>query len=278
MKTFFKRAVSAVLSAAAVFTCLSVSAFAADSITLSATTTATEVKGGETFDVDFVISDNDANKGFNNYTLFVNYNPAVVVPVSAADGDIKLNVGGVDYYASNADIINSQISYVPAAGNTDFPTADGTLSCAQLGSIKIAYYIDPNVNVDNNLQSYTDNGKLFTMTFKGVATGESDISVSVVGDNFEAVSNDAAIAKVTPVTTVASSKVSVSGSAILLGDANGDGIVNRADYVLLSKYFSGQNVTINEGNSDVDQNGTLNRADYVMCSKYFAGAISSFGK
>lgn len=63
----------------------------------------------------------------------------------------------------------------------------------------------------------------------------------------------------------------------ILGDVNSDGNVNRADLILLSRYFAG-NADISEINqdaADVTQDGNFNRADLIKMKKYFAGSIDS---
>lgn len=67
-----------------------------------------------------------------------------------------------------------------------------------------------------------------------------------------------------------------TGDDVIKGDLNGDKTINRADYVLASKFFAGKEAAINEKNADVTGDGTVNRADYVKLSQYFAGKITSF--
>ncbi len=50
---------------------------------------------------------------------------------------------------------------------------------------------------------------------------------------------------------------------VLPGDVNGDGEVNRQDYILLRKYLSGEKADINESNSDVNGDGIINTMDLI---------------
>lgn len=59
-------------------------------------------------------------------------------------------------------------------------------------------------------------------------------------------------------------------------DINSDGIVNRADYVLASKFFAGVPVDINNANTDVNGDNVVTRADYVIIAKYFAGVKTGY--
>ena len=164
---------------------------------------------GDEVEVSFEVSGNDATKGFNNYTLFVDFDPAVLQPVSAEDGDITLDVNGTVYTASKADAIAEQFNNVPAAGNSDFAGADGEKTQAELGRIKVAYMIDADANVDNKLQSFTSNGKLFTIKFKALEKGSSDVQATAVSDSFGTVSSDATIASTLTVKTAPSETVNV---------------------------------------------------------------------
>ncbi len=144
----------------------------------------------KTVKVDFYINENSADKGFNNYTAFVNFDPAVLKPISASNGTIKLAeqaadaVGTMhDVYASNFENIIAQFSEKPAAGDTDFPTANGTSTQAELGRIKIAdvVYSGFDFNVPANsglaLPKFTDNGVLFSITFEAIGTGDTNVGI-----------------------------------------------------------------------------------------------------
>ncbi len=62
----------------------------------------------------------------------------------------------------------------------------------------------------------------------------------------------------------------------LKADVNSDGVVNRADYVLASKFFAGNPVDINNYNTDVNRDDNVTRADYVIIAKYFAGVKTEY--
>ena len=55
------------------------------------------------------------------------------------------------------------------------------------------------------------------------------------------------------------------------GDADKNGSVNRADYMLVTKYFSGQSVSPDSEQTDIDRDGRLTRKDYIYFSKFFSG-------
>lgn len=57
------------------------------------------VKVGETVNANVALV---GNKGFNNYTAFVEFDPTIVEPVDAINGTITKEVAGVTYTASDA--------------------------------------------------------------------------------------------------------------------------------------------------------------------------------
>ncbi len=77
------------------------------------------------------------NPGFNNFTVFVKYDPTLIKATSGQWGDLLANVDG---FKENADQINTQIANVPKANNSDYTEvgADGVKTQAELGLIKIA--------------------------------------------------------------------------------------------------------------------------------------------
>ena len=61
----------------------------------------------------------------------------------------------------------------------------------------------------------------------------------------------------------------------LLGDVDGNGVVNGFDLLRLKKYLAGENVEIVAGNSDTTMDGAINGFDALRLQKYLAGAIES---
>ena len=61
----------------------------------------------------------------------------------------------------------------------------------------------------------------------------------------------------------------------LLGDVDGNGVVNGFDLLRLKKYLAGENVEIVAGNSDTTMDGAINGFDALRLQKYLAGAIEA---
>ena len=191
-----------------------------DGVVLKAVPRPSTAQVGDQIVVDYVLEGNDKSKGFNNYTLFLDFDPTLVQPVSVQDGNITLNNGMV-YSASDASEIENQLSNVPEAGNSDFDGADGTKTQAELGRIKVAYVIDSQAcNDDGALLSFTDDGILFSVVFEAVGNGSTAFGTSAVNDEFEVVSSDSTIAKSVPVAADSTGVVDiVDTSAFKFGGA-----------------------------------------------------------
>ena len=129
---------------------------------------------GENVVVDYNVSVGEGAK-FNNYTMFLTFDPSVLTPVSATDGEIAIDLSSTDAsgapikaLASNAANIETQFTNVPNSDNTDFEGADGVKTQAELGKVKVAYCISDKAfgDVSGNLPAFTESGKLFTVTYK----------------------------------------------------------------------------------------------------------------
>lgn len=157
------------------------------------------VKVGDTVNANVALV---GNKGFNNYTAFVEFDPTIVEPVDAINGTITKEVAGVTYTASDAAALKGQFANVPAVGNTDFTGADGVKTQAQLGKVKYAYVVPAQLVNGTALQEFNTDGNLFGISFKALKAGDANIKVTFVGNQLSTVSSDATIAKTATVETV----------------------------------------------------------------------------
>ena len=66
--------------------------------------------------------------------------------------------------------------------------------------------------------------------------------------------------------------------AVMLGDANGDGVVNYLDAMLIAQYYVGDIVDedLNLEAADVNGDGTVNYLDAMMVAQYYVGDIDAF--
>ncbi len=58
---------------------------------------------------------------------------------------------------------------------------------------------------------------------------------------------------------------------LFVGDANGDALLNLRDAILLSRYFAGYGVTVQEECADLDGSGILTRRDAMILKRYLTG-------
>ncbi len=115
----------------------------------------------------------------------------------------------------------------------------------------------------------TKTGTLATYTFKVLANGTKDAATNVnitltVKDAFDKDLNSRSVN--TPTATV-----SVEYTDRLLGDANGDGVVNAKDVTYLKRYnakWSGYDVELSVG--DVNKDGVINAKDVTYLKRYNA--------
>ena len=143
---------------------------------------------GKTVVIDYNVKGNST--GFNNYTMFFTFDPAVLSPVDVTEGNIAVDskdaLGhNIKINASNVGNIKSQFNNVPAKDNNDFVGADGIKTQAQLGKVKVSYCIydkDFGSAPNGALTKFAGEGTLFTVTYNvtGNVIGTSvatDISV-----------------------------------------------------------------------------------------------------
>ena len=66
-------------------------------------------------------------------------------------------------------------------------------------------------------------------------------------------------------------------TAVVYGDANGDGAVNMKDVLIVRKYIAGIEVEIDMTASDVNIDGAVNMKDVLQLRKFLAGLITELG-
>lgn len=115
----------------------------------------------------------------------------------------------------------------------------------------------------------TKTGTLATYTFKVLANGTKDAATNVnitltVKDAFDKDLNSRSV-------NAPTATVSVEYTDRLLGDANGDGVVNAKDVTYLKRYnakWSGYEVELSVG--DVNKDGVINAKDVTYLKRYNA--------
>lgn len=230
-----------------------------------------------------------ANTGFNNYTMFLTFDPSVLTPVSAADGDIvyatKDSTGAdINVPASNAKNIEAQFANVPAAGNTDFAGADGNKTQADLGKVKVAYCIfdkDFSQAASGSLPAFTTSGTLFTVTYK--VNGEvNGTKLGTAVGTLNTVSSDAAIQNTAKVTA---NDVTIGGGETPTESTTTEATTKETTTEATTEAVTGlaivgDTVTAKDGKATVTfslKNNTLGVANYDVFVKYNSSDLIATG-
>ncbi|MGN1318701.1 MAG: S-layer homology domain-containing protein [Lachnospirales bacterium] len=117
--------------------------------------TVSEAKAQPSVDVPVKIFNNTDTE---NYTVYVNYNPAELMVTGATAGAFSL---------STEDLMSKSVNHTPAAGNPSFAGkgADGVKTEAELGRVKFAY----SSSVAGKAAAADSELTAFNLTFKVVA-------------------------------------------------------------------------------------------------------------
>lgn len=137
-------------------------------------------------------------------------------------------------------------------------------------------YISPyHLSWPNDLEekNITATGTLVTLTFEvadNANVGDYNIVIdpaSVIITDYK--SNDVECDITNGTVTVA------DGNSYLVGDVNGDGEVNKADSMILSRYIGGwkdyDKKIVNMDSADLNRDGEVNKADSMILSRYVGG-------
>ncbi len=65
------------------------------------------------------------------------------------------------------------------------------------------------------------------------------------------------------------------GTDVMIGDVNGDSVVNMKDVLNLRKSLAGIDVDVDEVAADVNSDGAVNMKDVLVLRKYLAGIIDT---
>ena len=141
-----------------------------------------------------------------------------------------------------------------------------------------------NNNADDN-NSNKATGKIASVTFEvlgNAPVGKSSITVSHDGTLVAKMvpksgTSGVYIPKALNYEAVDGSVTVTKASSYLVGDVNGNGVVNSADFTILSRYVSGwegyAEKIKNMDAADINGNGKVNSADFTILSRYVSGWV-----
>ncbi len=126
----------------------------------------------------------------------------------------------------------------------------------------VAMWHDSTARVD-----YTADGVLLTLTFEVLKTAEAGTTEITVNYEPDATFNQEMQNKAL---TIHNGTVEITERVI--GDADGDGVLNLKDVVVLRRMLAGwEGYSINDTNADVDGDGKVTLKDAVLLERYLAG-------
>lgn len=99
---------------------------------------------------------------------------------------------------------------------------------------------------------------------------ENASDVKIIDKNGKKLSNDSYVGSGSSLVLFEGSSTLLSYSITIDGDANGDGMANDWDCILMARYLAGWNVDICIEALDFDRNGTVNDWDEILFSRYLA--------
>ena len=115
-----------------------------------------------------------------------------------------------------------------------------------------------------NASDSDGSGRLVTLTFRAkenAAVGNYRIALKAMeayNENYETV-------------FMVSTGGNITLKRVVVGDLNGDGVINGKDGILCAQALAGWDVTYYEFAADVTGDGTFNGKDGILLSQYLAG-------
>lgn len=212
-------------------------------ITLSAS--AEKVPAGKT--VTLTLSLTGELKDINSFEYYIKYDPAVVeLTESKAAGDLtKIGTPPEANYKTGEEDTSEAVtvSAVKLEGDGKFTMSEGTIATFEFA-----------------VQSDAETGASAGFALEKVAVCDS----TFVNDAVKVQTGEA------PEVTV--------GTAVVLGDVNGDGEIDNLDANLVYRYFNGK-VTLTDEQlaaADVNGDGEVDNLDANTIYRYFNGKITAF--
>ncbi|MCD7904163.1 MAG: hypothetical protein LUG24_00965 [Clostridiales bacterium] len=143
--------------------------------------------GDGTYVLDYILSGNTTELGLSSITIYVDYDPTVVMVTGAND---TAEVGSVDSsgaileYLMPYATVTQQIALVPEADDEDYADAaagpaDGTKTAAELGRIRLANYLN-DADGDGANDSAYNNGVIFSLIVTPVTAASADEAMAAI--------------------------------------------------------------------------------------------------
>ena len=261
----YKRIISIVL----VISLLSATTFivrADSTLELSFTNSQTEIKPGETFEVNVYISN---NPGIAGLTIGIGFDKDIITPISYTNKSSFTTLTNID----SKDIDLNSISEIKlTCDSMDNITDSGILGTIVFKAADIINTRETNINWVQDISSTVYDKNLTDINYK-----VKDLTLKIK-DDMEYSTTTETSTETTTFAVETSTETTETTTMFLYGDVDNNGQVNKADLVRLAKYFAGAVSNIFDKAADVTHDGSVNRPDLVKLDKFFAGVISDLSK
>ena len=208
----------------------------------------------------------------NQWQAYTGQKPSATIPTTP---DPSSNV--TVYYENTSNFATPYIYYWNNSGNSSSVKWPGVAMTKYKDNIWYASFPK-----DNDMCIFSNNG------------GSQTTNLSIPGDGYlysngkwsssPYVVPTTATTTTKPTTATTTTKPTTATTATtattpteLLGDVNGDGVVDVKDATLIQKYVSKMAVTMNTKVADVNKDGQINIKDTTIIQKYAAEKIDKLG-
>lgn len=237
------------------------------------------VAGAEDKNVTLSIEPQEVAQGATEVLFDIYLNPNGTKEIGAFQFSVRgdgCTITGPTYINSSLEYSEGEGAFAYFGGNLN----SGVYTFVAAGTAKDQYTVDGKT-YPAHIWNAAEKTKIVTLK----ATIDSDASsckliVDMESDKRFSVGYDDGTGKgVRPCYTVAvdSKAVNLSGSGALLGDVNGDGVVNIDDLVTMRQFLAG-NISLSENQLqviDLNRDGKVNIDDLVTMRQYLAGNITA---
>lgn len=236
------------------------------------------VAGAEDKNVTLSIEPQEVAQGATEVLFDIYLNPNGTKEIGAFQFSVRgdgCTITGPTYINSSLEYSEGEGAFAYFGGNLN----GGVYTFVAAGTAKDKYTVD-GTTYPAHIWNATEKTKIVTLK----ATIDSDANsckliVDTKSDKRVSVGYDKNGDGVQPYyeVTVDSKAASLSGSGALLGDVNGDGVVNIDDLVTMRQFLAG-NISLSENQLqviDLNRDGKVNIDDLVTMRQYLAGNITA---
>lgn len=225
----------------------------------------------------------------------------VVYPINTSfkNNIFYTNSGKVNFSNSQGTVFENNVVY--GANRLSYPKNDNEGGSSDNVTANNNIYADPMLVVGTNPNGGIENCDVYKLAegspalnsgvaiaenggrdFFGNAVGEGACNIgayngpAVKAEDITTNAGRTTLVRTDPVTKRATT-VPTTVAPIVYGDANGDGVVDSKDVLIVRKYLAKWNVTIHEKEADTNADGKVDAKDVLRIRKYLSKIIETLG-